>query len=619
MKRIRLLITLLTLAALAVTAGCGGGGGGGAAPVGVTTSTGDGGSPTLETGGAGGETSSSLLPDGTEIAVDTPMADATRQTLRVVGDAGCTASRAFSNTYIVPSGSLFVKFTLSGCTVPLQSLYYAEDIPASGLTVTPVDVKINGGSVAYTYEADTATSTYHHFILDEVPADGLPAGNVLPAGGTLEVTYFIQDDGVTNSEGYEYEFPLFLWAGYTGAANVWGYADAATTITLQPPPPGASGGPDINGFYVNAKAFDGNYNSWWVGTVGTDRWDLYYGFSQSWHMDDIFINFYNANYVPTTINIYYSDDGATWNLGGTMPPGDDKPTLNINVDLKYIWIEMLGTPAVTYPLIRDIDWLPVFESETSTGGLNFGPSNNPDLYYPSNVFDGDLNTWWVGKLSNGTWDIYYNFGTEKILSEFTVYWYSINHQPPTSTLYYSDDGITWNQAGDFIWGPTSAATLARKATYIRVNMNGNPTTNFPLIRDSARGTPIGASGGFPINSSYTPAKAFDADPNTIWAGRVGDGTWSLFYGYAAPHNFTNVKVWFYANPYVPTTTEVFTSNNGEDWTSQGTMPATVSDPLPGFPNAVSTTLNLGGLNANYICYYMEGDPVNNLIVHDISQ
>lgn len=598
------LILALAAGILFVFPGCGGGGGGGSSPVGISTDGGSGDTPLLSDAPAGSQ--AGFLPDGTPLnAPDPPPA---RMSARTVGDGACSVTRAFSRTDIVSGGSVFMTFTLSGCAAALDSFVFSDNIP-TGLTITTVSVTVNGAPVAYSYEPATATSTYQHWYLDDVPVDG---GAEIPAGATFQILYKAEDPG-TNPSGFLYTWPMYSWAGHNPATsnNVWGYADGPFNLAVNPPPLGASGGVDYSAFYVNTKAFDGDYKSWWTGATGYGSWDLYYGFSSVWHMDDIFINFYAATHTPANVSIYYSSNGITWTLAGVMPGGNDKPTLNINQDLKYIRIKMTGTPAIGYPLIRDVDWLPVFESNTSTGGLAGGPSYNQNMYFPSNAFDTDINSWWVGTIGTGAWDLYYNLGTPTFVNRVYVSYFNINYQPPTTTLKYSNDGITWTTAENFPPAvPPTSASLVRTAQYWKIEMVGNPVTNYPLIRTISYGSPAGASGGVNRNLTNTPDKAFDGDTNSVWMGRDNDGEWNLIYGYAVPYVFNNVKVRYHSAPYVPTTgVNVYTSDDGKAWTLRGAMPATVADPvLPTYPNSESSTLSLGGLSAKFFRVEMLGTP-----------
>jgi len=591
------------LAAWPLVSGCGGGGGG------ATSATGDAAAPIAEDPGTAtttdGDIRHGFLPDGTPIVEDT--SEALIQPMRIVGDAGCSATRAFSKARILPGAAATVTVTISGCAGNLESLYYATVIPTD-LALTTISVKVNGIATPYVYEAPTATSTYHHWVLDDVPVDG---GVELPAGQAFQLMYRVQDDGLHPDE-YVYDFTGFLWSAHdTGTSgNVWGYSDGGFNLTVGLPPLGGSGGPNMNTYYAPEKAFDGNYRSWWAGLQNYGRWDLYYRFPAMQHMDDLFINFYSTSHVSSTVNIYWSNDGINWTLAGTMPSMDPKPTININQNVTFIWIEMIGNPIIGYPLIRDVDWLPVTESKTSTGGLGFGPSNNPDFYFPSNAFDGDYNTWWVGLTGNGAWDLYYKFDTtQQILGPVEISYFSVNHRPTTTTVEYSDDGVAWTSAGASTGaGATQTVTVAQKTNYMHVKMIGNPIVGYPLIRNITWAVPEGPSGGVNANAFNVPAKAFDADQISQWAGKPNNGIWYLFYGYPAIHTFNTVKVWYLSAAYAPSTqVNVYYSNDGKTWTLHGTMPAPVLDPIPGAASGVSSTYVMGQ-NAKFICFELIGNP-----------
>jgi hypothetical protein len=524
-----------------------------------------------------------------------------------VGDPGCTATRSFSKARILPGTSATVTVTISGCSGNLESMYFASEIPTD-IGMTTVSVKVNGANVPYVYEAPTATSTYHHWVLDDVPVDG---GVELPAGGTFQLVYQVTDDGLHPDE-HIYEFKGFLWVAHDigTSANVWGYSDGGFNLTVGLPPLGASGGPDMNTYYVSEKAFDGDYKTWWAGLQNYGRWDLYYRFPASQFMSDLFINFFSTAHLPATVNVYWSNDGINWTFAGAMPPLNSKPHIALNQTVTFLWFEMIGNPSIGYPLIRDIDWLPVTQSLKATGGLGFGPSNNPDYYFPSNAFDGDYNSWWVGLTGNGTWDLYYKFDTpQRIVGPIEISYYSTNHKPTTTTVSYSSDGAAWTSAGATTGaGATQTVTIARKTDYIRINMTGNPPIGYPLIRDITWAVPVGASGGVNANAFNVPDKAFDADQTSQWAGKPSDGIWYLFYGYPATHAFTNVKVWYLSNSYKPSTqVNVYYSGDGKTWTFHGTMPATVLDPLPGAPSAVSSTYAMNQ-SARFICFELIGNP-----------
>jgi hypothetical protein len=317
-------------------------------------------------------------------------------------------------------------------------------------------------------------------------------------------------------------------------------------------------------------------------------------------MDDIFINYRSISYTPTTTTIYYSNDGLTWTNAGDMSAGD-MPTLHINANLKYLRIKMSGNPPLNLPIVREVDWLPVQGSLTSTGGLGFGPSIDPTWYFPSNAFDGNTATWWVGKPGAGPWDLYYHWTSTNqiIINTVAVNYYSSGHKPTTSVLKYSNDGATWTTAGTMAGSATETLTVARKASYINVNMTGDPPLGNQLrVREISVNTPIGPSGGI-SNAVFPPSRAFDGNMATYWAGHTGDGVWYLFYGYAATHHYGTATVTYVNANYTPTTTNIYMSENGWDWGFWGTMPAG------------TTTSLLVNRTHRYICFEMSGSPPGN--------
>lgn len=548
---------------------------------------------------------SGLPPGGTltpandpNMPSDTPAA-AVRQSFRNVGPAGCTAYRTFSGANIVPGGDLEITLVITGCTSALQSFVFSDNVPA-GLTVSTIRVEIKRPAFAtttpaYTYEAPTAPSNYHHWFLGGVPVAGAAE---FPAGATLAIYYRITDPG-TNPAGFAYNFSLYLWAGHEPPAasnnDDWGYADSAVTITVGIPPLGASGGvTNESPGYTPSRAFDGNYTTWWAGKQYMGGWNLYYGFPAVQHMDYIFINYLAAANTPTTTTIYYSSDGISWTNAGDMPPGT-KPSLNINANMKYIRIKMRGDPPGGPPIIRDIDWLPVTNSTASTAGLDFGPGSNPDFYFPSNAFDNNLATWWVGLAGPGPWDLYYNFSSPTIINQATVYYYSVNHKPTTSTIEYGNDGATWTSAGTLPALATAVFNIDRKTSYFHLNMAGTPPVGYPLVKDIQFGSPLGPSGGLNFGA-YTPSRAFDGNMGTQWAGHANDGEWYLFYGYAAPRHFGLTTVYYANAASTPTNTKVYLSTNGHTWIYIGTMSAGVTE-----------TLNMN-YTMSYICIEMTGTP-----------
>lgn len=341
-----------------------------------------------------------------------------------------------------------------------------------------------------------------------------------------------------------------------------------------PPPLGASAEGTINSWYTPDKAFDGNLKSWWVGEVNRGNWDLFYGFDNARPLERISINFYGSDYVPSTITLKISVDGITWTEAGVFAAGNSKPEWTVTGDWKYLWIDMDGNPAIGYPLIRDVDWLPV----AGNTGVSGGPGANDDWYFTTNAFDGDENTWWVGRPNAGAWDLYYAFETPRFIQMVTIKFYTINYIPGATNILASEDGYTWTDLGELGPGPNASPYTGyfyagKSMKYLHIKMQGNPPSTYPLIKDISFEIPEGASSGDSMNTFYKAGNAFDGDDNTWWVGGQNRNSWDLVYRFPVPRYLSSVRVKFYSNNHTPQATAVYVSDDGETWTPQAPLPA----------------------------------------------
>lgn len=340
----------------------------------------------------------------------------------------------------------------------------------------------------------------------------------------------------------------------------------------QQAPLGASGGPSMNDYYVPSKAFDGNYQSWWVGEAPPQKWELNYGFSRSYHFETVYMNFYNDDYAPPHIAVYASEDGVSWNKIANVAQSGYRAIIPVNADARYLRFQMNGKPKSGYPLIREIAWLPFVEHP----GAFALPGANDAFYFPSKAFDGDQDTWWAGEPGAGKWDVYYRNTSTRPVSMFTAYLFNINYYTDQMTLYTSDDGLNWTRVGELGPGPNETTFKAsiyvgRPVAYMKLHIEGDSPSKFPLIKDVSWDFEPGPVSGDCYSSFYKAANAFDSQPNTWWVGRRGAGAWNLFYAFAQPESLGTLRIQFYAASHAPASTEALTSDDGINWTSAGTV------------------------------------------------
>ena len=374
----------------------------------------------------------------------------------------------------------------------------------------------------------------------------------------------------------------------------------------QVPPEGASGGPDMNSYYIPSKAFDGDYRSWWAGKTGAKKWDLYYAFQQSHHLDFINVNFYGPDYIPDKLDVYVSADGVQWDrvahlINHKKQPLD--PFVAIGREVRFIWIDMQGNPKIGFPLVRDIEWQPIAERV----GAYATPGQNDNWYFASNAFDADPETLWAGLQGAGEWTMFYGFPQARFIGVVAVDIFSVNHRPADMELFTSNDGKEWTSHGSFgsVWPPKKFAGEVCK--YFKIVMTGNPPSGFPVIRTITYNLPAGAFAKPNENSYYAAANAFDGVPNTWWVGLKMAGAWDLYYGFESPRAVGIVTVNYYSVNHMPASTELFTSNDGVTWSSAGMMPTGASPSL--------------ALNASvkYLRFSMKGNPyVGYPLVKDVA-
>lgn len=85
----------------------------------------------------------------------------------------------------------------------------------------------------------------------------------------------------------------------------------------------------------------------------------------------------------------------------------------------------------------------------TTGGAS-SQSGVPNPSFPvSNLFDGNISTWWANETTTPTWWVEYDFGAgikHKIIEYALYFGGSSNYTPNYWLLQYSDDGSTWANA-----------------------------------------------------------------------------------------------------------------------------------------------------------------------------
>ena len=326
--------------------------------------------------------------------------------------------------------------------------------------------------------------------------------------------------------------------------------------------------------YPPDNLVDGNLNSWWIGTPDTMNWIIVYHLPQEQAMFAVTAHFYSINYVPPDMMLQVSDDGVNWTNAGSFGPGANTAPFDMTAfsgqSAKYIRIVMSGNPPSTFPLIQDI-----------TVGAPQGavsPDSINTTYHAGNAFDGNMNSWWVGKQNNDTWELLYGLPATRHVEMLTASFYNINYIPGAVTLHASQDGVTWITIDDL--GPganaspmTMSARIGRDIRYLRLEMAGNPASTYPLIRDISLDLPQGGSSGDSKNTTYHAGNAFDGNMNSWWVGDQNKNEWALYYGFTAPTAVDTVTVNYYGDAYAPQATGLYMSDDGETWTHAGTFPA----------------------------------------------
>jgi hypothetical protein len=236
----------------------------------------------------------------------------------------------------------------------------------------------------------------------------------------------------------------------------------------------AAPGSDDN-WYFASNMFDGNAETLWAGEPAAGEWNVYYGFSESRFIGVVAVDLFSVNHRPADMELFVSADGEAWeslgSFGSVWPPAKFAGR-----QAKYFKITMTGNPPSGYPVVREITYdLPA--------GAFSAPDENPVSWPAANAFDGNLNTWWVGRQQAGAWDVYYGFAAPAAVGTITVNFYSVNHMPRAMELYTSSDGIVWTHAGAFPAGATPTLALNSTVKYLRFSMQGNPIVGYPLVRD----------------------------------------------------------------------------------------------------------------------------------------
>ena len=340
------------------------------------------------------------------------------------------------------------------------------------------------------------------------------------------------------------------------------------SVESSAPLTGASGGPSVNDYYTPAKAFDGNYNSWWAGAVNEKRWALYYAFEKSYYIDKMDLNFYTDDFAPKHVFVFISTDGVHWSNRAHIMAKKYHQVVEINRQVKYIKVVMKGKPTSGFPLVRDIAWLPFVEKT----GTYATPGANDIFYNASYAFDGKSDTQWVGQKDNGSWDVYYNFSEPRMVGGVTATMPSINYRPQQMNVLISDDGLNWTLIGDMATTYPPSKFVGLETQHVKLELRGNPASGFPYIHTIAFDFPDGANSPHCHNENFWPAsKAFDGDSNSEWTGTQGLGEWDLFYKYPSPQYIGLLAMSFHDGNYRPEAITAYVSDDGVTWTEAGSL------------------------------------------------
>lgn len=239
---------------------------------------------------------------------------------------------------------------------------------------------------------------------------------------------------------------------------------------------GAYAAPGANdNYYFASNMFDGNLAKQWAGAAGVTEWNIYYHFAKPRMLGQFTVQLPNVNFRVPQMTLMVSEDGENWTAVGDLKQ-TYPPSLFVGREASYFRLQMVGAPASTYPVINEITFdLPV--------GAAGGPNEKEGVWTPANAFDGNLNTWWVGKNLAGAWDLFYSFAAPKPVNTVTIHFYAASHAAGTTELLTSIDGIDWTSAGTFPTGKDQAITLGKSAKFIHFKMAGNPLVGYPLVKD----------------------------------------------------------------------------------------------------------------------------------------
>ncbi len=238
-------------------------------------------------------------------------------------------------------------------------------------------------------------------------------------------------------------------------------------------------------------------------------------------------------------------------------------------------------------------------------------------YKPSNAFDRNFNTWWVGETNRGSWEFCYGFSQSTYIEQISINFYAQSYVPGNIEVKISNDGLNWTSLGAMPAGSSNPGIYVKtQIRYFWFSMTGNPGTGYPLIKEIIYTPPdkdvVGATAG-PSQDDflYQAGYAFDGDANKIWAGAKNLDSWDLYYHFGSPQNIQMLTVQFHALNYIPATTTVFVSDDGVDWTDLG--------PLGPGPNVTPYNMYLFvNRTTNYLRLNMQGTPPSKFpIIKDI--
>ena len=211
-------------------------------------------------------------------------------------------------------------------------------------------------------------------------------------------------------------------------------------------------------------------------------------------------------------------------------------------------------------------------------GASGGPGVN-DYYVPAKAFDGNQRTWWTGFVDAKKWDLYYGFRNPHFIETLNLNFYNQDYIPQKVNVYMSADGVKWTRVAKLknkkgqTFNPDVA--VQSDAQYIWIEMQGNPRSGFPIIRDIGWTPFVEHPGAFATpganDSYYFASNMFDGNTATQWAGAVNAGAWDIYYGFAQPRFVGVIKIDLFNINYRPAETTLLVSRDGVAWENLGSF------------------------------------------------